>query len=305
MKRFIIFCFSIQIFLHIPYAQACKKSRIKINNVTFPWTQSDQQIPISIKITRKKSNNTLCNYISMGFSLGNSNNYNRYMLSGQKNIPYNIYKDQTTNQSLRTINDFNTSNNPLIYIPSNQKSVTFDIYARLPINDTNYSSFRKGNYKDVITATTKYFYLPTDPTTNKNFRIRTQIPAIVDISLVDSGDNFNINDTDQTLNFGTLEENEILSFDLKVKSNVNYSVYFESLNNNSLKHISDNFNIPYSIKINGTTKPLSNNTLIASKNYTNSNQGDLFQIDVQIGNISNKLEGQYSDIIYITTVSNN
>lgn len=139
---------------------------------------------------------------------------------------------------------------------------------------------------------------------------QTHVDSSVDLSLVRSGSPFNINDTAQVLDFGTLASGEQREIDLVIRSNNGYSVSMQSLNKQLMVHaeapaISDS--IPYQIVLNGGGINLATGApvQVISGTGTTPTTGIAFPIEFTIGNLSGaEAAGTYSDIISVTVTAN-
>lgn len=304
MKRVCLIYFIISI--HSAYAVNCHIN-LNIKNVTFNWTQNNQTIAVNGTV-RKNSTSWECITIEIGFSTGQSGSYNREMQNNGDQLAYNIYRDNNTSTPLRTLNDAqNNQQKVIVHMGINEKSKVFSFIAKLPYPNNSRTFFTKGQYRDTITATADAVLSTGTPLRNRNFQFRVNVPPQIDISMVNRGGGFDINDTSQTLNFGLLQENETLGFDMIVRSNAGYSISLSSTNNGQLKHVSQNYFVPYGLKVNGVTKDLSSSSStpveVANAPGLTPPSGVVQQVDVQIGSVDNKLHGQYSDFIVVTAMT--
>jgi hypothetical protein len=129
----------------------------------------------------------------------------------------------------------------------------------------------------------------------------------VDISIVPTGGNFDVSDTTELLNFGTLTTGATKSCDAVMKYNAGYILRASSANNGRLKHQTENEFIDYTATFDGVTFSLSNsagNPVQVDRVLGQSPaSGTRIPISVTIGNVANKRGGQYNDTITLTVQS--
>ncbi len=144
----------------------------------------------------------------------------------------------------------------------------------------------------------------------KTISFRTRVDSSVDISLVESGRPFDIGETTQRVDFGTLESGEERSFDVVVRSNNGYTVTMQSQNHQFLAHSEAprvTNTIAYNVTFNGGGIDLSTGAtvpVIASTGTTPAT-GTAFPIEFTIGNLSGvEAAGTYSDVINVEVTAN-
>lgn len=279
---------------------------LSVDNIVFSWTGSS--LVYTANITLERTNNVnQCRNFKVGFSTGVSGNYNRTLVSGSETVSYNLYQDNNSNNPLKTLADA-TGNKETIPLKMKKnemiKSTTFE--GRLPVPNLGRTVLPKGNYTDLITATAKPNRNNTASAT-KNFQVSLNIPAEIDISLVSSGGTFDPSKTSFTMDFNVITVGDTRQVDLKVKSNAGYSLSLSSQNGGQLKHLANNFTIPYQMKVNGMprqfTTPGSPLVIGTGIGITPSN-GVNYVLSMEIGSPANKLAGPYEDVITVTATSN-
>ena len=277
-----------------------------VDDINFTWDGSSKVVTGNISL-RRGNRRPSCRLFKIGFSQGLAGNYNRRMFNGSNYLEYNIYKNSSTNSELKAFADFSNNFNDHIYVffPNNQSTVVTTFEARLPNPNDGRSFIKKGSYIDNITATATSIF-GSSLSSSDNFNVSVFVPTEIDISLVNTGASFNKNATTYSMDFGTLEQGEIKSVDLKVRSNAGYNVELSSVNGGALKHLTVSDNINYQMKVNGNTQtfPGANSPLsIGSASGVTNEDGTNFTLSFQIGDPENKASGQYQDTITITATS--
>lgn len=279
---------------------------LSVDNVTFSWNGSSQIFTGNITAERTNNSNN-CRNMEIGFSTGVAGNYNRAMESGGTQVAYNLYKDNSTNNPLKTINDANNNSERIRFRFKNNvltENLTFE--ARLPVPNLGRTNLPTGSYNDLITAT-------IEPRRNNavsssvNFQVSLNLPPEIDISLVSPGGIFDPSQTNYTMNFNVISQGDSRQVDLKVKSNAGYSLSLSSQNGGALKHLTANYNIPYQLRVNGTPRSFSGAgvpLVIGTGTGNTPAQGVNFALSVEVGDPNNKLAGNYEDVITVTATSN-
>lgn len=139
---------------------------------------------------------------------------------------------------------------------------------------------------------------------------RARVDSSVDLSLVNTGAAFNISDTTQTVDFGTLEAGEVQAFDTIVRSNDGYAITIESQNGLLMRHErapAVNDAVPYSLKFDGQGISLPAGvpvTAITSSAVTPA-AGHRFPTQFTVGTITGaEAAGEYRDVITVTVSAN-
>lgn len=132
----------------------------------------------------------------------------------------------------------------------------------------------------------------------------------VDVSLVESGKPFDIGETTQLVDFGTLESGEQRGFDVVVRSNNGYAVTMQSQNHQLLVHTRTptvDGTVAYSVIFNGGGVDLSTGApvQIISGTGTTPATGAAYPIEFTVGTLSgNEAAGTYSDVINVEVTTN-
>lgn len=265
-------------------------------------------IPRTLELERDDSSGPCAQYF-LGFTRGWAPNYNRYAtnLANGNKIYYNLYKNAGGTQILKNPSDITSDNEVLMgQIAKDQK---LDLTYYFSVSPYTSSSLpRAGTYVDYVQvqAYSGKWWAINSYEGYKNLAVQIIVPKLSAISLVDTGASFDPSDTSQVLDFGELEQNEQMSFDLMVVSNAGYNVTFSSNNLGVLKNTTvttGNNTIQYELYVNNTQRSLSAPSVVASGSGTTPSSGNRIPVRVKIKNVDNKEPGTYTDYITITTTT--
>lgn len=293
-------------FLTISKVFSCNFSFSTLPSVIFTYTGSDVSIQNSIVINRTETKNS-CRRFFITLSKGFSSTYNRLLQSTSGTLPYNLYKESSHTNIIKEFPDISSTSEVIIGIfPKNSSLTTLTVsyYSLLPAvaDDT---AIPPGSYSDSITAK---LYKGNGSNDNNleessSFNITTNIPKEIDLSLVNTGAPFDLNDTDESIDFGSLSPGQTNSFDIRVVTNAGYDISFSSANNGKLKHIDLTDTIDYIVNVNASPVDLSSSSsfpvTVGSGGGISPVGGNTLNVQVQIGSFSNKSAGNYQDHITI------
>ncbi len=297
---------------------ACGNLSLVVNNITINWSQSFSIKTESITVNRTDTSKA-CNYF-ITFSRGGGASYDtRRMLNGTKTLRYQLYTTASVNPSniLKALPEASSSSEVLTgsFKRNGPSSETKNYYVDIPLFEaTNPTLVAAGNYTDVFSVSVYNGRInnpPNAPDSTSTVQITSVVPKIIALSLVEPGSPFDINDTSQTVGFGTLVLGDTKGFDLRVLTNAGYSVNFSSQNNGQLKHITaPSVTVPqkavvYTTRVNGIAYDLSHSnnkpTEVAAGGGQTPLSGQLNTVNFTIGDVQNKMAGDYSDAITVTT----
>ncbi|MCR9203641.1 MAG: spore coat U domain-containing protein [Halobacteriovoraceae bacterium] len=304
IKFILIFLFTI--FSFQSFGQGSCGLGLSVDNVIFTWSGSSLVYTGNLTATRSSSS-FFCGLNYVGFSTGVSGNYNRVMISGPNSVSYNLYENNTSSAPLKRINDAqNNQERIFVYFGFGEFSKTYTFEGRLPVPNLGRTNLPSGSYNDIITAQMRPIFGNLGSVT-RNFQVSLNLPPEIDISLVSPGGVFDPSQTNYSMNFNVISQGDSRQVDLKVKSNAGYSLSLSSQNGGALKHLGENYTIPYQLKVNGTTKSFSGPgtpMVIGTGTGNTPAQGVNFALSVEVGDPSNKLAGNYEDVITVTATSN-
>lgn len=279
-------------------------------NFVFPQTSYSFNVNSSPSLTIRVRRSGVANGCSWFITTnkGASPSYSRNLYQGLNTIGFQIW-DNTLTEIIKHIPDA-TSNADVIegVFPNgsggNQINVNYRAVRESPVT---YKRF--GSYAESLT-----FYLYEGTITGTYVLKDTQVvnytqtvAKAIDLSLVDSGAPFNVSDTSQNLNFGTMTSNASQSFDVVLQYNAGYDLKFSSLRQGNLKHASTANLLSYSMSVNSVPVNLvgSNITPVSVSTQTgvSSAAGTRLPVNLTLGSISSLPAGSYSDTISITVQS--
>ena len=263
---------------------------------------------------RGEATGATCEYFVM-LSAGQSGNFNQRKLSEMTNmLDYNAYVDSgkshifkalpTATQSEIITGSFSiaialtqTNNHEFFWAINPQRIV--------PASGMSYadSSLTLSLYSGLLSLS------PTLVAT-KTITFQARVDSSVDVSLVESGKTFDIGETTQLVDFGTLESGEQRGFDVVVRSNNGYAVTMQSQNHQLLVHTQAPTiaaSVAYSVIFNGGSVDLSTGApvRIITGTGTTPATGTAFPIEFTVGTLSgNENAGTYSDVINVEVTAN-
>ena len=275
-------------------------------------------------LTRTKNGGPKCNNYFISFSGGWANDLNNRRLSNLSTnnsfLYYNLYKNSNSTGILKDANGTITSPNEVLFgtIAINQ-TVTLSYYFTLgPLNAG--TPTRAGVFEDHINVQAYQGTYSSNGNwnleDNKILNLYVNVPKAMAISLVDTNAPHNSDQTSKTLDFGVLEENEEMSFDIRLISNTPHVLYVSSTNNGKLKRIGGNGSgstangeISYDFYGNNSSSPIwlgnssSNNVSLLWNYGTTSAGGTRYPVRIKIKSVTNKTPGDYQDSLILSIVS--
>ena len=266
-----------------------------------------------VTIERTQSNSSSCNNFFLAFTKGWAGNYNRRALNlfNGDLIYYNLYKNGNVTGILKEPSDIASTNEVLFgTIAKNETKTLTYFFTLAPINAS--SPPRAGSYVDVVQVQA-YSGTYTNINSWEGYRdlyIYINIAKFVSLSLVDTGGVYDESKTSKTLDFGELEENEQLGFDVRVVGNAGYILKASSANNGKLKRIDGSgvkSEISYNLFANNSLKSLSSSASVpvtlASASGRTPSGGAQVPIRIQINSVTEKDPGSYQDYLTLSVIS--
>lgn len=260
------------------------------------------------------SSSSNCTNFFLAFTKGWAGNYNRraFNLWTGDMLYYNLYKNSNTTGVLKEPSDITSVNEVIFGNASKNSSRELTYYFTLaPISAS--SPPRSGTYVEVVQVQV-YSGTYTNINSYEGYRdlyIYLNVAKFVSLSMVDSGGTYDPSSVSKTLDFGIMEENETMSFDVRVVSNAGYILKVSSNNNGLLKRVGGTgakSEISYAFFANNSQKSLTSSagtpvTIASGTGKTNSG-GALVPIKVVIGNVTDKDPGTYQDYLTLSVISN-
>jgi spore coat protein U-like protein len=269
---------------------------------------------VNISRPNEGSNSRNCDNFFLAFTKGWSGNYNRraFNLRNSNLLYYNLYKNNNQIGVLKEPNDITSSNEVLFGTIAKNTNINLSYYFTMsPINAN--TPPLSGTYIDVIQVQS---YSGTYSNIKKfqgyrDLYIYLNVAKFVSLSLIDSGGAYDAGRVSKTLDFGEIEENETLGFDVRIVSNSGYILKISSSNNGLLKRTGASgarSEVNYDFYANNTKKSLSssagNPVSLDSGTGVTSSGGALVPIKVVIGNVTDKDSGTYQDYLTLSVISN-
>jgi spore coat protein U-like protein len=145
----------------------------------------------------------------------------------------------------------------------------------------------------------------------RDMYVYINVAKFTSLSLVDTGSAYDPAQTAKTLDFGVLETNEEMQFDVRIVSNAGYVLKVSSANNGILKRTDGTgvlSQIAYDFYANNSKKTLTSSATspvtIASATGKTPAGGAQIPVKVVIKSVENKNPGTYQDYITLTVISN-
>lgn len=266
---------------------------------------------IDFKVVRSTLNSS-CTF-RLGIDKGNTVDYNQRKLFNQtdnsktlefflskRNDMSAILKDplDTNNKREYIQGKFKVANNPKKLF-SNKK-----FFAEVILDPNSQSGIYQDTYyiKLYLVSGSQLIEIESRP-----IIFTYEVPTNVSLSLVNTNAPYDETDTTQNVDFGTLTEGEVQSFDVVIEATSGYTLSISSDNSGKLKHTTSphaNSTIDYIFRANGQPFTLTTNPVVIS-NGTGASPTGGFRIPLSftIGNVNNKLSGTYEDRLTIKVTS--
>lgn len=284
------------------YAQNCNFN-ITASNFVSEIQDNEQIVSYSFDISRSNNSNN-CRTFRAYFGKGNANSYARRVFNGNKSINYNIYQDSGLNNILKDFGDANAGEYLEGELTNVNTNYSFIVYIRVTNLDSVFSN-GPGYYNDLIPI--NFYGVRNNGSTvyqrSAYVNIQIIIPRFAELSIGPSGSSHDPSNTQYTMDFGTIQNNESLDASLIVKGNVGFGIYMSSMNGG--KMVNKNSFIHYLIQVgNSNVIGLNNpgqNYYITQRNSATSQSGENFPVNIQLQSLSPNAEsGNYTDVITIT-----
>lgn len=286
---------------------------LHIENTMILWrhgTMESKEL-LSVSVNDDSVKEPCRNYF-IAFDQGFSPSYNR-ILQHQgghvSSIAYNIFKKQNQTGLLKDIPDIFTQDQMIIgQLEHGTLDREHDFFIVMPDKQFSANLVRAGDYEDQVQVKL-YSGSLEQPVLedSKYLSVKFDVPKQLDLSLVESGAAFDLNDTQQNLDFGVLEHRERRDFDAIVVSNSGYFISFSSLNDGRLKHENAQSFVNYSFYVDGVLRSLRGSAYSPAKfverTIASNHAGHTYNLIIEIGDVTNKLSGHYQDFITITATA--
>lgn len=243
------------------------------------------------------------------FDGGGAGSYARRMAFGSETLDYQLSSQASGVGVLKALPDAVESDDVLAGAVSTEDSSPRVLTAFLSV--PAHQVVPAGSYADTVTVAVYEGTLGGAHALESSapLAITTAIGPDIELSLRDTGSAFDPLDTAQGLDFGVLENQESLGFDLLVRTNAGYAVTVLSENRGVLRRAgsaaSSRTTVGYDLKVDGLVRDLSGAVPVevASGVGVTVAQGDRHPVLVTIGSVEGKVAGIYEDNLTITAVT--
>lgn len=266
---------------------------ISLNSNSFP----------SIQVMVLKGNGHCGDFfISLDNGRGGSSS-SRQISSAFHSYPVQFFKDSARTQILKSDGEASSGDVIAGSFDNGESSFSSEFYAYLNLGNNSY--LRSGVYSENFTL--KLFEGTPDTKIlrdTKMINLSFIQNKIADLSLVNSGEPFNLASTSQSVDFGDLVPGAHKGFDLVLMYNAGYTVSFSSINAGKLKHSNRQKYVAYVLTLDGVPVALSSMaTVVKSAAGISLAAGTRLPVNVKIGNTADAVPGYYSDIITVNVAS--
>lgn len=297
MKQFLSLCAVFLVAL-TSRAQNCRLNLSTPNEVKIETYGMNQ----SALIVSQSGNSEACNF----FVTFSEKSGRRFLANtktgGSERYPYEIYDSASQGNLLRDLPQAGEREVLRGRLSGRQDVLTLPFFVSLPKAD-----YRKsGLYADTVIVSV-YEGLPRGAAPRllqqKSMNIVFDNPEEVQLSLVDPGQPFSANDTEQTLDFGVLTAGKTMSFDIVLRANTDFDLYFTSENRGRLKHKETDDYVDYRLFVDGTPYVLSDRT--KSSSFSAPSPAGFFrhEVKVRIGQVHGRFAGLYEDDITVSVTA--
>jgi len=260
-------------------------------------------IEITQSITLKHKGEALDYFLAI--SPGSSGLWNnRVVINGGNQLSYQIYRDSSKTDVLKSISDNPSANEIITGSFAQSGSFQFSTYTYtiyVPPGQFNLA----GVYDDSFDVSLYSGNLSTYTLEGtKTHSLSVTMPTSLELSITPSGVPFDDTSFNMNMNFGILNVGSSRSADAVIRTNTPYSIFILSEKGGKLTHtdplIADI--VPYTFTFNGNTVDLTSPTaqqIITGATVT-SWEGTRYPMNVTIGDYGMASEGYYSDNLTIT-----
>lgn len=274
--------------------------------VTTPNYSFNSNTAPSLNLHLDKSGSNGCSWF-ITVDNGDAPSYStRNMDNGSYKIPMQIYSDSGHTKVLKHFPDI-TSSSDIITGSFGAGNQNTDVTYYPEMGAVAYDRFGTYDDKFKIRVYQGTFDGANDLQSTKDSKFTYTMAKKIDLSLVDTGAPFNINDTVQPLSFGPLSTGLQRAMDVVLKYNAGYSVKFSSANNGKLKHQTLADTVNYTMTVSGNPISLTSSNaspvVVASGSGISPALGQRFAVVATIGNVGAVGAGTYSDTITVTVTT--
>ncbi len=279
--------------------------RIEVDPLVIHWDGSRIDRQENVVLKSGSITHGQCHKYFVGFGKGRENVYARAARHSEgPKISYNLYKASSGQTLLKDLPEATEQNVIEDKFLSNRPNQTKSENFWILIPEVG-SLPRAGVYFDTVRVNLYAHKLASDRLQSyADFPVQIIVGQNIGLSLVDVGRPFDENDTTHTLNFGQLTAGESGRMDIRVRANIGHRLYLSSQNNGALKHVSRSSNVGYELFVSGRkislNSGLNSPSLAGESQMPTSEAGDLYPVEVKIGDVSSRPAGDYRDVITVS-----
>lgn len=278
-------------------------------SVNYTFSDNDSSaVEQTLTLNRGNSNDSKCDTFLVGFSQGGASSYNRRAVNtaNGSTFPYNLYKTNNSTTMLKRVEDASSLSQVLNGAVARNGSTSLSYFFK-PGSLSNSNLTRAGLYKDTISLDIQSGDLnDLSAEANNTLQVNINVPKLASLSLVNSGDSYDSNSTNKTLDFGELSENEDMTFDIIVLSNAGYNLSVSSLNRQVMQlqgappRTSSQIN--YQFYANSSLKNISSSSPVSIMTGSGVTpvQGARIPVKIIIQSVTGKDPGIYQDYLTFT-----
>ncbi len=249
----------------------------------------------------EKTGGGQCDYI-VGISVSSTNGlFDPREMKDTSYLDHNVYDDASQTNILQDLPSGGTVLSGSFTGSQNNETHTLTLYWVIPKEQVE--PFNTQDLKDKLTLEVYQDDGGWNQEGTADYEFRANIPAAVEVSLVDTGGGFNVADTTQLLDFGTLTLGESLAFDLRVRGNTPFDVSLQSANSGVMVHAAAPEQVAYTLDVDGGPVDLSSGGAVTIASFTGAAttiEGEVYVIDVTIGAVAGYAAGTFQDNITVT-----
>ncbi len=254
-----------------------------------------------------------CKYF-VTFSRGGASDYSRLLSNGGNQLSYQLYTAANLSNILMEVPDASSANilSGVILDEGPPREIAQSYHWVIPPQQIVPPGVYTDNINLIVYEGRLNNYTESGIQT---VTFSATVPRATQVSLGDSGGAFDDSSVKRIVNFGELSQGDTRTFDLRVRSNAGYRLKLESANSGYLIHeraqnrnpMPEAYKVPYSVKSNNGNIHLSSGGFqtVGIETEITSDQGNLYTLELEIGDVSKKFEGPYSDIIHVVAESLN
>ena len=306
------FAISILVFLFTlsPAARACTGLSLNLDPLATEWKANAAPIKLQFEV-RRTAPFTACSYfITFSKGMGPSAD-DRQARSGAYSLPYQIYSNPTPN-SAYILKDLETTNSSSHFIfgsfdSSPTTTRKHEVYVHFPFAMSADPFLpHYGSYVDSIVAklfTGQPGQAGQNATNVATLPVTIGVGRAVKLSIGTPGAAFQKGRSFEKLDFGILKKGMTKTVDLRVVTNAGYVVRASSLHDGVMAHSKPQVqtSVPYTVRVNSAPVELRGSkgrpVVVAQGGGTSRLSGFRNEVQVTIGDVDNKMAGEYRDVL--------